>query len=389
MLPSSDALSRLLGVLYDAATNPALWESFLRQLAETARARNAALVIHDYRVDKHAFSRSWNIDPEALRLYGEYFHSIDVWTERGLLKSDGEVLTSQALCQQSELRRTEVYNDYMAPFEFEFGMFSLVEKNPSCFAAVSLYRDSSASEFQESDLNLLRFLTPHLQRAFRLYARLSDLGARATGLEAALEMLPTAVIFLDLAGQVALMNRAARQLLAENDGLLLMRNHLCTDRPSESAELRRLIAEAVSTSLGKGLSPAGSLFVRRKKGLPLQVLVTPVRGLPVDGIPLPSAVVFVNDPSRAVRPAEKILRQLFNLTPGECRVALLIADSRSPREISHLLGVSANTLKTHLSSIYSKTMTSGQSGLVRLLTQLAMRFPQNPHQVTSANLGQS
>jgi len=375
MLPSSDVLSRLLGALYDASTNPALWESFLRQLAETARARNAALVIHDYRADKHAFSRSWEIDPEALRLYGEHYHSIDVWTERGLLKQAGEVLTSQALCPQPELRKTEVYNDYMAPFEFEYGIFSLVEKNPSCFAAVSLYRDTTAPEFQESDLELMRFLTPHLQRAFRLSMQFSGLEARATGCEAALEMLSTAVIFLDISGHVIFMNRAARRLLSENDGILLMRTRLRADRPSECAELQKRIAEAVLTSAGKGLSPAGSLFVTRRNGLPLQVFVTPVRGLPVDGTVSPSAVVFVNDPSKRVRPAEKILQQLFKLTAAECRVALLLADGRSTREVSGLLGVSANTLKTQLSNIYSKTATSGQPALVRLLTQLAIQLP--------------
>ena len=359
MLPSSDVLSRLLGALYDASTNPVLWESFLRQLTETARARNAALVIHNYRIDRHAFSRSWEIDPEALRLYAEYFHSIDVWTKRGLLKPEGEVLTSQTLCPQPELRKTEVYNDYMAPFRFEYGMFSAFKKNPSCLAAVSLYRDISAPEFQESDLDLLRFLTPHIQRAFRLSMELSELDARATGFEASLEMLPTAVIFLDLGGKVVFMNRAAKRLLAENDGLLLMRSGLRADRPSECAELRRLIAEAVSTSMGKGLNSAGSLFVKRKKGLPLHVLVTPVRGLPVDGTLSPLAVVFVNDPSKRARPRAEVLRQLYGLTPAECRVALLLADGRSSGEISQLVGVSTNTMKTHLSSIYSKTATSG------------------------------
>src|SRR5579883_3242743 len=54
-------------------------------------------------------------------------------------------------------------------------MFSVVENTPSCFASVSLHRDTSAPEFQESDLDLLRFLVPHLQRAFSLHVQISRL----------------------------------------------------------------------------------------------------------------------------------------------------------------------------------------------------------------------
>ena len=178
------------------------------------------------------------------------------------------------------------------------------------------------------------------------------------------------------------MNRAARRLISENDGLLVMRNRLCADRPPECAELQRLIGDAVLTSAGEGLSPAGSVFLTRKKGPPLYILVVPVRGLAVDGTASPSAVVFANDPSKRIRPADEILHQLFKLTPAECRVALLLADGRSPREISQLIGVSTNTLKTHLSNIYSKTATSGQPALVRLLTKLALQLPQNTQPLT-------
>jgi DNA-binding CsgD family transcriptional regulator len=63
---------------------------------------------------------------------------------------------------------------------------------------------------------------------------------------------------------------------------------------------------------------------------------------------------------------------LFGLTPAECRVSLLLADGHAPKEIADSLGVTANTVKSHLSSIYNKTDTSRQSQLAHLLGQLAM-----------------
>jgi DNA-binding CsgD family transcriptional regulator len=52
-----------------------------------------------------------------------------------------------------------------------------------------------------------------------------------------------------------------------------------------------------------------------------------------------------------------------------------LADGRSTREISEMVGVSATTLKTQLASLYSKTATSRQPALVRLLTRLAIHAP--------------
>jgi DNA-binding CsgD family transcriptional regulator len=79
------------------------------------------------------------------------------------------------------------------------------------------------------------------------------------------------------------------------------------------------------------------------------------------------AVAFVCDLAERVRPAQEILRTLFGFTPAECRVALLLGDGHAQREISQMLGVSSNTLKSHLASIYAKTNTSRQCQLVRLL----------------------
>jgi DNA-binding CsgD family transcriptional regulator len=173
------------------------------------------------------------------------------------------------------------------------------------------------------------------------------------------------------------MNRSAQQQISHNDGLLGIGNCLTAERPSESVELQRLIAEAVSTSTGKGLNAAGSMFVTRKNGIPLYVLVTPIRKPSMNTTLSPCAVVFVNDPVKRTRPAEETLYRLFELTPAECRLTLLIAEGRSPVDIAQLIGISKNTLKTQLSSIYSKTRTSGQPALVRLLTQLAIHLPKS------------
>ena len=144
----------------------------------------------------------------------------------------------------TELTTTEVYNDFLVRFDVEHGLFGVVENADSRWASVSLYRDSSSSAFQSSELDILHFLTPHMQRAFKLHFQFSELKARSTGLEAALDMLPTGIILLGPKSEVVLMNRSATALVAEKDGLFATREGLRAERPLESALLAKAIQQA-------------------------------------------------------------------------------------------------------------------------------------------------
>jgi DNA-binding CsgD family transcriptional regulator len=83
----------------------------------------------------------------------------------------------------------------------------------------------------------------------------------------------------------------------------------------------------------------------------------------------PLVAVFVVDPEAASRSPEKLLRKLFGLTPAESRLAnaLMKGDLTSASEE---FGISRNTARSQLQSIFSKTGTSKQGELIRLLCQL-------------------
>ena len=59
-----------------------------------------------------------------------------------------------------------------------------------------------------------------------------------------------------------------------------------------------------------------------------------------------AAIVFISDSEQMARTTHDFLRAVFGLTPAECRVALLLGDGKSPREIAELLALSRNTVKS-------------------------------------------
>jgi DNA-binding CsgD family transcriptional regulator len=263
-----------------------------------------------------------------------------------------------------------MYNDFLAPQDIEHGLFGVFENGASHWATVSMYRSQSLPEFQTSDVELLHFLAPHMQRAFRMHFQFSGLRTRSTELAAALDMVSQGVVFLGPSGQIVRMNRAAHAITARNDGLMATRNGLRAECPSESVQLGKLIQEAITTARDNGLGPAGGLSVSRKNGPSLQVLITPSRNVHVEVEQAVCAIAFVSDPAQKARPTHDTLRTLFGLTPAECRVALLLGDGKSPRQIAQLLAVSSNTVKSQVSAIYAKTGTSRHAELVRLMASL-------------------
>ncbi len=171
------------------------------------------------------------------------------------------------------------------------------------------------------------------------------------------------------------MNRAAEQLLAEDSSLQAGPDGLLVERTAECARLKQLVAQATDCSAGAEPGLSGVLTVSRQDDSPLQLLVTPVRGFDLDGSRPVRAVVFAGDPAQGSRPTNDTLRILFGLTPAECRLAMLLADGHSLTAITEMIGVSRNTVKSQLSSIYGKTGTSRQAQLVRLLLQLPATRP--------------
>ena len=65
------------------------------------------------------------------------------------------------------------------------------------------------------------------------------------------------------------------------------------------------------------------------------------------------------------------LAQLFDLSVSSARVAEAYLRVDSVKEAARVLGISTNTVKTHLATVYERTGCSRQSQLVRLLMALS------------------
>ncbi|MBB4155248.1 DNA-binding CsgD family transcriptional regulator [Sphingomonas jinjuensis] len=86
-------------------------------------------------------------------------------------------------------------------------------------------------------------------------------------------------------------------------------------------------------------------------------------------------LLMIADAHNASIPSADLLRLMFDLTPGEARVARLLASGTPIADAAAALGIGSGTVRTHLKAVFAKTGVARQVDLVRLLGGLGAPAP--------------
>src|SRR5579859_1549636 len=217
---SEKLILSLVGHIYDAAGNAELWPAFLERFADAVESASTQIFLYD--VERHGgnLAAAARLDPEHRRRYNEYFIRVDCFGIHGQkLITSGNVATGQMMCPDSILENSEFYNDFLRRMDSFHQLGGFIYKHESVASVISTLRPKRAGPFDDGDVQLLRTLMPHLQRAIQLHQRIAGLEAKADSAAEALDRIPLGFLVMDGAGKVLLSNRRAQDILKSNDGL--------------------------------------------------------------------------------------------------------------------------------------------------------------------------
>lgn len=184
-----------------------------------------------------------------------------------------------------------------------------------------------------------------LQRALRVRSMLDD--ARETTLSCmdALGGRDIGAVLVDRELRIRGTNAEAERILAARDGIHCRRGALILGSEGAQQTLRQRIR---SLWLPPDAGQSGPTRVRRPSGLPdYSVEILPARR---GGV----ATVLLSDPMVHALPDVQKLMLRFGLTAAEARVARLSPLAVSKAQIADQVGLSENTVKTHLAAARAK-----------------------------------
>lgn len=215
----------------------------------------------------------------------------------------------------------------------------------------------------EHSLSLLMQLQPHLRRAADLQQRCVAVDHERQLLQLVLEQTTTAVMIADQLGTVNFANEAAQTLLRQSDGLTCLRHRLHADDPGSRQEL----ASAIWAACNDGRTSIVGVGQRRSEDR-LVLFVAP--GPPVPSVLVDStanALIYATAPADLSATSAPALQSLLDLTPAEARLAAALAAGAGLEDLANEWSVSVNTLRSRLQSIFTKTGTDRQAGLVLVI----------------------
>ena len=243
-------LDELIGLIYEGPLEDRPWSSALPLLRELADVQVGSLILRPpaegdrgvilncLRPDEDGHDPQTSIgDPSdwELTAYREQFFALDPFIN---LAPD-TVVALEDLLPGDELTRSDYYQHYLEPTGL-FHILGLDTKEPGgMLARLRLSRRREEPGFSARERELLVRIAPHLNRAIRLYARLSRTTSERNLYAGAVDQLTVATIILDEKGRLLNTNAVARAMLAEADGLSLHDNRLHIDGRDINREMVR------------------------------------------------------------------------------------------------------------------------------------------------------
>ena len=372
------ATARLLGLLYEGLMSPegCAWNHFLAQLCKLLHCQAAAITLHDPQNQNPSVSSSFGLPAEALR---EWTSDYGIRNPRALqalhaTQRTGAFLSTASLTNAPPDLLTRAketgYYDFCLRYQMHHSAIAAVPVAPGAFGGLSLLRAQPEGPFEPDELQFLRLLTPHVQRALQLHQKLENSQLLSELAKLALDRLDTAVLAVNQQARVIFLNPQAEALLHQQRGIALREGRLSWADAAAARRLQALLNPALSTELGPGVASSNAFTVQRDEASqPLHVTIVPFRS-DARGLRQPYALVFLSDPSAKPASRATLLSQLFGLTPAECRLTHLLLEEFELHLAADRMQVTTGTARFMLKNIFQKTQCHRQAQLIRLLSLL-------------------
>lgn len=373
-------LSHLASLIYEAAMQPENWNAALAALAATFNCTKALLFTPYVPPQSGGLVFPCGISEAAMQLWASSYIDHDLWAEAvarpGQLQAGVAVLGEQ-LVPHEELLQSKIYQELFSKIGIGRVCTGLVFGNePGLMAtALSVFRSVDEDPFDAADVEWMQLLVTHVSRSLGVMQRLDSLRLQQAALLAAFDRLEFGVVLLDAEMRVAHVNAAARVVLERQDGLAIgtSRQLESTTGPLRQPRLAHWLDKVRAAPLTKRMHFLDGCRVPRKDGA--SHYVVQCSALATDGEWCAGQhefhyVAFITDPSALRLPGEERLIQLFGLTQAQARVALAFADGASYKDVARNLGISEETVRSHVKEIYPKTRVNRQADLVRLVLSL-------------------
>jgi DNA-binding CsgD family transcriptional regulator len=364
------SLSLLIGDIYDTTLDPARWTEVLEKIAGYMQGTAAGLVSEEFGDGAVSFHYSWGTDPEYTKLYQEKYAKLNPSiVPVALSVKPGEVCSLSTAIPYDEYLESRLYKEWVKPQDYGDVTTVLIEKSARSFAHLAVLHRGRDSPVDEDARKRMRLLAPHICRAVAI-SKIVELSKFETAMLAdTIDSLAAGVFLLQDNGRLAHANASGKAILKEGRVLQHANGAIQAVDLQARSRLHQAIANATEGDVGLGgrgiaiplESDNGERYVAHVLSL--------ISGARRETGRLYRATVamFVHKATLHRPTLIEAIATQFKLTPSEVRVLFAIIEVGGAPQVANVLGISLDTVKTHLKRVFAKTGTNRQVDLVNLV----------------------
>jgi PAS domain-containing protein len=330
----------LIDSFYEAAARPQLWRDLLAQMAAALGAEGCTLTPGVASPLRPVCSASMDEGFAAGVAGGWFDGENNVRMARGA-KLPQDVKTEAMLFTPWELDHLPYNAEFVNRFGYRHFAAMLMAKEGPSRLAFSVERLTAQGPFSEPEIDTLRRLAPHVQRAGQLASRLAE--RHHDGLMDAFAAFDCGAVLLDWRGRVRRLNAKAEALMGP--WLTVHLGALTAGSKDCDAALQKLIGSAVARGPQRDAAAIGAVAITRPFARPLLVHAAPLTKSAQDLFQQAQAALMIIDPDQDRTPERSTLRQLFGLTVAEAAIAAALSCGRDIDEIAQMRGVLPGTIR--------------------------------------------
>jgi DNA-binding CsgD family transcriptional regulator/PAS domain-containing protein len=348
----SPTMACLVRAIHAAGVDAGRWPAVLEQLREDFDAGVVTIGRHEFASGADAalyespddlhFSR----DIAAFAARNPWYLSIGEYVA-------GRIISGEDIVSTRDLKRTDFYRGFLQPRGLLHRLCGVVAQRGSSAYLLSAYRREERGAFDGADKDELHALLGHVTLSLESQWRWQEADDMAHALLALSDHDEHPVLLVTAQSEAVYRNPAAARLLDSARGLRLDGVRVLAASPADQRVLREAIEQAAQ---GDPAQTAPHVVVLAHAAGSLAVV--PVRGVPT-----------AHDPATCAFARE------YQLTAAQAKVSALVFAGQPLAAIAHTLGVSENTVRSHLRLVFQKTDTHSQMDLVHLHARICASMP--------------
>ena len=368
---------RIISSLNEAMLNDTHWPQASRLIDEVCGSKGNALFFgkasSNTHVEIYLTKCCYRGDsrPDQMHEYLKHYHAADEHVPRMRRLPHGKIVPIAEQFTEEERKRSRCYNEAYSRYDMQNALEVRLDEPGSAHIALGIADPVDSIGWSTSRVEMIARLLPHIRQYVRVHSALAEADALGASMMKLLDNTRAGIIQLDRRGLIVNMNDKAAESIRKNDGLSCRANSLIAVQPTDQSKLSELLARALPRYEEQARS--GSMVIRQSSLLPMLALhVIPVSGQDECFRSLRiAALILLMDPMDGVSIDPNLVEELLGLSPKEARIAVMLAEGQTLRQIAVMTGRGYNTLRYQLHLIFTKLGISRQVELIQIIHALS------------------